>query len=210
MYKNYKHKLNMLEPGSKILKLLGILLAGGLLTHIIHLYTVRNILLVVVGIMLATLLILVVVELHQDKVLNEQAMRLDSKIEAGIKKKSFSLHYNKGEIWCEHLDSLGDHKKIVMNKFNEDLLEVKKVSAPSFIAVNLDETMVDRDILEMVLYSYRDLDKDLKKVVFIGLSRRNVRLMKKIIRESDKKITYITGCINDFEKAKEWLVLYSL
>lgn len=210
MYKNYKHKLNMLEPGSKILKLLGILLAGGLLTHIIHLYTVRNILFVVVGIMLATLLILVVVEQHQDKVLNEQAMRLDSKIEAGIKKKSFSLHYSKGEIWCEHLDALGDHKKIVMNKFNEDLLKVKKVSAPSFIAVNLDETMVDRDILEMVLYSYRDLDKDLKKVVFIGLSRRNVRLMKKIIRESDKKITYITGCINDFEKAKEWLVLYSL
>lgn len=210
MYKNYKHKLNMLEPGSKILKLLGILLVGGLLTHIIQQYTVRNILLVIVGIMLATLLILVVVELHQDKVLNEQAMRLDSKIEAGIKKKSFSLHYNKGEIWCEHLDSLGDHKKIVMNKFNEDLLELKKVSAPSFIAVNLDETMVDRDILEMVLYSYRDLDKDLKKVVFIGLSRRNVRLMKKIIRESDKKITYITGCINDFEKAKEWLVLYSL
>lgn len=210
MYKNYKHKLNMLEPGSKILKLLGILLVGGLLTHIIQQYTVRNILLVIVGIMLATLLILVVVELHQDKVLNEQAMRLDSKIEAGIKKKSFSLHYNKGEIWCEHLDSLGDHKKIVMNKFNEDLLELKKVSAPSFIAVNLDETMVDRDILEMVLYSYRDLDKDLKKVVFIGLSRRNVRLMKKIIRESDKKITYITGCINDFEKAKECLVLYSL
>nr|WP_294487557.1 hypothetical protein [uncultured Anaerosporobacter sp.] len=203
MYKNYKYKLNMLEPGSKILKLLGILLVGGLLTHIIQQYTVRNILLVIVGIMLATLLILVVVELHQDKVLNEQAMRLDSKIEAGIKKKSFSLHYNKGEIWCEHLDSLGDHKKIVMNKFNEDLLELKKVSAPSFIAVNLDETMVDRDILEMVLYSYRDLDKDLKKVVFIGLSRRNVRLMKKIIRESDKKITYITGCINDFEKAKE-------
>lgn len=210
MYKNYKHKLNMLEPGSKILKLLGILLVGGLLTHIIQQYTVRNILLVIVGIMLATLLIFVVVELHQDKVLNEQAMRLDSKIEAGIKKKSFSLHYNKGEIWCEHLDSLGDHKKIVMNKFNEDLLELKKVSAPSFIAVNLDETMVDRDILEMVLYSYRDLDKDLKKVVFIGLSRRNVRLMKQIIRESDKKITYITGCINDFEKAKEWLVLYSL
>lgn len=210
MYKNYKHKLNMLEPGSKILKLLGILLVGGLLTHIIQQYTVRNILLVIIGIMLATLLILVVVELHQDKVLNEQAMRLDSKIEAGIKKKSFSLHYNKGEIWCEHLDSLGDHKKIVMNKFNEDLLELKKVSAPSFIAVNLDETMVDRDILEMVLYSYRDLDKDLKKVVFIGLSRRNVRLMKQIIRESDKKITYITGCINDFEKAKEWLVLYSL
>ncbi len=210
MYKNYKHKLNMLELGCKILKLIGILLAGGLLTHSIHLYSVRNIVLVVVGIMLATLLILVAVELHQDKVLNEQAVRLDSKIEAGIKKKSFSLHYNKCEIWCEHLDSLGDHKKIVMNKFKEDLLEVKKVSAPSFIAVNLDETMVDRAILEMVLYSYRDLDKDLKKVVFIGLSRRNIRLVKKIIRESDKRITYITGCINDFEKAKEWLEQYSL
>ena len=206
MYKNYKHKLNMLEPGSKMLKLLGVLLVVGLLTHIIHLYTLRNIVLVVVGIELASLLILVIVELHQDKVLNEQAVRLDSKLEAGIKKKSFSLYYNNGEIWCEHLDSLGDHKRIVKDKFKEDLLEVKKVSAPSLVAVNLDETMVDQDILEMILYSYRDLDKDVKKVVFVGLSRRSVRLMNKIIRESNRKITYITTCINDFEKAKEWLV----
>lgn len=206
MYKNYKHKLNMLEPGNKMLKLMAILLAGGLLTHFIHLYTVRNLLLVGTCLVLATLLILVAVELYQDKVLNEQAIRLDSKLEAGIKKKSFSLHYNNGEIWCEHLDSLGDQKQIVKNKFSEDLLEAKKVSAPSYIAVNLDETLVDRDILEMVLYSYRDMDKDLKKVVFIGLSRRNVRLMKKIIKESNKEITYIATCINDFEKAKEWLV----
>lgn len=206
MYKNYKHKLNMLEPGNKMLKLMGILLAGGLLTHLIHLYIARNLLLVFAGIVLATLLILVAVELHQDKVLNEQAIRLDSKLEAGIRKKSFSLYHNNGEIWCEHLDSLGDHKQIVMNKFNEDLLEVKKVSAPSYIAVNLDETLVDREILEMVLYSYRDMDKDMKKVVFIGLSKRNIRLMKKIISESNKEITYIITCINDFEKAKEWLV----
>lgn len=206
MYKNYKHKLNMLEPGSRMLKLLGILLAGGLFTHIIHLYMLRNIVLVFTGIVLATLLILVVVELHQDKVLNEQALRLDSKLDVGIKKKSFSLYYNNGEIWCEHLDSLGDHKKIVMNKFSEDLLEVKKLSAPSHIAVNLDETLVDRDILELILYSYRDLDKDVKKIVFVGLSRRSVKLMKKIIRESNKKITYITACIDDYEKAKEWLL----
>lgn len=73
------------------------------------------------------------------------------------------------------------------------------------IVVNLDETLVDRDILELILYSYRDLDKDVKKVVFVGLSRRSVKLMKKIIRESNKKITYITACINDYEKAKKWL-----
>ncbi|WP_455717628.1 hypothetical protein, partial [Anaerosporobacter sp.] len=178
----------------------------GLLTHLMHLYVIRNIVLAGAGVIIATLLILVIVELHQDKVLNEQAIRCDLKFEAGIKKKSFSLHYNNGEIWCEHLDSLGDHKQNVINKFNEDLLEVKRVSAPSYIAVNLDETLVDRDILEMVLYSYRDMDRDLKKVVIIGLSRRNVRLMKKIIKESNKEIAYIATCINDFEKAKEWLL----
>lgn len=206
MYKNYKYKLNMLEPGSKMLKLLGVLLVGGVFTHLLQLYVLRNILFVVCGVILATLLILVIVELHQDKVLNEQAIRLDSKLEVGMKKKSFSIHYNNGEIWCEHLDSLGDHKKIVKDKFNEDLLSVKKESSPSYFAVNLDETLVDREILEMVVYSFRDLDKELKKVVFVGLSRRSVRLMKKIIKKSDKEITYIATGINDFEKAKEWLI----
>lgn len=205
MYKNYKHKLNMLEPGSKMLKLRGILFVIGLLTHYMRLYMIRNIVFVSMVIFLVALLILVIIELHQDKVLNEQAVRLDSKLAAGIKKKSFSLHYKNRQIWCEHLDSLGDHKKIIMNKFNEDLLEVKKASAPSYIVVNLDETLVDGDILELILYSYRDLDKDVKKIVFVGLSRRSVKLMKKIIRESNKKITYITACINDYEKAKEWL-----
>lgn len=206
MYKSYKHKLNMLEPGNKMLKLIAILLVFGIFMHFMHLNILRNILLIGAGIMLVTLLILVMVELHQDKVLNEQSIRLDNKLEAGIRKKSFTIHFNDGEIWCEHLDSLGDHKKIVIDKFKEDLYEVSKTSTPSFIAVNLDETLVDREILELILYSYRDIDKDLKKVVFVGLSRRSKKLAKQVIASSDKKITYITNFIDDFENAKEWLV----
>ena len=52
MYKNYKHKLNMLEPGSKMLELMGILFVIGLLTHYMRLYMIRNIVFASMGIFL--------------------------------------------------------------------------------------------------------------------------------------------------------------
>jgi hypothetical protein len=206
MYKNYKHKLNMLGPGNKIIMIIVILLFGGLLFHIVNIFLLRNVLLICAGILTVIVAILLIVEQHQDKVLNEQAIRIDQKLEAGVKKKSFALFYNGGEIWCEHLDSLGDNRHLVHKKFKQDLEEVKKVSTPSYIIVNLDETLVDREILETILYSYRDIEKDIKKVVIVGLSVRNKRLMNKIVKESEKEILYIVTCVNDFEKAKEWLV----
>jgi len=41
--------------------------------------------------------------------MGEQIME---KYKLGLKKKSFSLSYNGGEIWCEHLDSLYDQTEL--------------------------------------------------------------------------------------------------
>lgn len=206
MYKQYKHKLNMLHPGGTFLKLIGVCLLGGVIAHLNKWEIIRNILVGIAFMLVTLLLALVIIELHQDKVLNEQAIYLDSKLEAGIHKKSFALNYNGGMIWCEHLDSLGDSSHIVVDKFEKDMQQLIKKSTPAYVAVNLDETLVNREILEKIVYSYRDMDKDLKKVAFIGLSRRNKKLLHKIVKGSQKPITYIVTCIDDYEKAKEWLV----
>ncbi len=75
-YENrYKRKLNMLEPGTKMLKWAGVLLlAGGLLLLLrrrIAAYCAMGL----SGVLFAVLMILLAIEAHQDKVLNDIALR---------------------------------------------------------------------------------------------------------------------------------------
>lgn len=70
-----KHKLNMLEPGLIMLKMAGVLFATGLLFWVAEWHWLSVIAWILAGAVLAVLLILVGVELHQDKVLNGIAMR---------------------------------------------------------------------------------------------------------------------------------------
>ena len=72
--KTYKHKLNMLEPGSKIVKVIGLLAALSLVFYFINAVLISVIcgcLAVALGIILW---ILIMIEQHQDNVLNQQAI----------------------------------------------------------------------------------------------------------------------------------------
>lgn len=68
----YRRKLNMLEPGTRMLKLSAILAAAGLCALFKWTLAAR-LLAPVAGLIAGILLLLVAVELHQDKVLNEIA-----------------------------------------------------------------------------------------------------------------------------------------
>lgn len=72
--KKYKHKLNMLEPGSKMIKAIGIFVG---ISFVFYLFRLMLLCYVFCGISVligAILLILLMIESHQDKVLNEQAI----------------------------------------------------------------------------------------------------------------------------------------
>lgn len=69
----YKHKLNMLEPGMVMLKWIGILLLNGFILHLIQLKLASYIVFCFAGAIFFLLLILLVIEAHQDSVLNESA-----------------------------------------------------------------------------------------------------------------------------------------
>lgn len=124
-----------------------------------------------------------------------------SKVTLGLNKKSFAMYYNGGSIWFEHLDSLCHEKELVMKKFKEDLEEIKKPSTSSFVAVILDETEVDKELLSYILDSFGQLEKRLQRVVFVGLNFK----WKWYIRKR-KDVPFILGCVNDLEAAKAWLV----
>ena len=69
--KRFKHKLNMLEPGTKMLKCIGILILIGLLLYVFKFKIAAFCLWAVSGIIFVVLLILLAVETYQDNVLNE-------------------------------------------------------------------------------------------------------------------------------------------
>lgn len=71
----YKHKLNMLEPGTAMLKWSGILLLVGLVMRLLRLKLVSYIVWGLAGVIFLLLLILLAIEAHQDSVLNEIAMQ---------------------------------------------------------------------------------------------------------------------------------------
>ena len=77
--KRYKHKLNMLEPGIRMLKCVGILIFMGLVSYIFQYKTVAFCIWAAAGIVFAVLLVLLAIEAHQDNVLNEIAIKENRK-----------------------------------------------------------------------------------------------------------------------------------
>lgn len=77
----YRRKFNMLEPGALMLKIAGVLALIGVIAHGLKMRLIAAPLLSAAGLIVAALLILVRIELHQDKVLNEIARRENEEAE---------------------------------------------------------------------------------------------------------------------------------
>ena len=120
----------------------------------------------------------------------------------GINKKSFSMFFGGGEIWFEHLDGLYGYTNLAIEKFEKDYQECKRPSLPSLIAINLDETEVNDRLVHAVTEKLLHGEKRFTRVVFVGVNRTEKRNIKQLLREAP----FACNFINDFEKAKEWLV----
>lgn len=77
----YKYKLNMLEPGLIMMKIIGALFVSGIVFWTAKWQWLSIIFWSLSGIIFAVLLILVAIEAHRDNVLNDIAMRENSELE---------------------------------------------------------------------------------------------------------------------------------
>ena len=120
----------------------------------------------------------------------------------GLRKKSFSMFFGGGEIWFEHLDSLGARTDLALAKLEADSCLFLRPSAPSLIAVNLDETRVTAALISALQSQLMQGGKRFTRVVLVGTDPvARIRL-----RHSLTGAPFVLGFINDFERAKEWLV----
>lgn len=199
--KHYKYKLNMLEPGGKLIKVLIVMLLVGILFRLCNVIIVSNVFFGVGGVLLTILIILLLVEQHQDKVLNAQQIYADSILDAACKKQSFSLSFRNTEIWHEHLDGFYDNQKLVMSKFRGDIPKLERPSCSSRIAVNVEETLLTTEMVDEIINTINNLNRPVTRVAFVGVNRG----IRKYLHQWGQKVSFQIQCENDYEHAKEWL-----
>ncbi|MGN0316716.1 MAG: hypothetical protein ACI4E1_02160 [Lachnospira sp.] len=127
---------------------------------------------------------------------------MNYKEQAGINKKSFELNYNGGTIWCEHLDSMGDLEIEVIDKFKGDYITFSRPSVSSYMIINLDETIVSQQIAECIVNGIIECTKRFLKIAFVGVGKKEQKQFEKISKDAGVIIAFI----NDYEKAKEWVL----
>lgn len=78
--KQYKHKLNMLEPGGVMIKIIVLLLLLAFILYLLKLYILSALLLGAGVIIFLILIFLLAIEQHQDRMLYEDAKKNDKDI----------------------------------------------------------------------------------------------------------------------------------
>lgn len=122
-----------------------------------------------------------------------------------IVRESFSMAYMGGEIWFCQLDALYDRKELVLEKFRRDMDSIRKPSATGLIGINLNQTAVDKDMAVEIASCLIEFQK-LRKVVFVGVDRKIKNSIKEYFGCNGGNISFAWNFIDDFEKAKLWLV----
>ncbi len=120
----------------------------------------------------------------------------------GFLKKSFSLPYRGGEIWFEHLDGLYRHEALALEKLRSDRAAFARPSASAIFALVLDETEVTPALIGAVADALQNAGKAFRRVCVIGANAKAERALKTRLGGGG----YALACINDLEKAKEWLI----
>ncbi|MDL2318754.1 hypothetical protein LJC74_06760 [Eubacteriales bacterium OttesenSCG-928-A19] len=124
-------------------------------------------------------------------------------LSSGVRKESFALPFNGGTIWYEHLDALGSDQAAFRSKLSTDMTELAKPSAPSHIAVIVDETEITA-ALSALLVQALTTQAHPKRVAFVGMSLWEKRRTRALLRKIEPP--FPVSFHGDLEQAKHWLI----
>lgn len=121
----------------------------------------------------------------------------------GYRKKSFSIPYNGGEIWIEHLDGIYEYEELVLCKLNSDIKLFIRPSSTSYICFVFTETTVTERIIDAVKRSILEYGKSFAKIAFVGLDKKSKHSLKREMKGKGFGVNFFEG----LEDAKQWLLM---
>lgn len=121
----------------------------------------------------------------------------------GAKKPSFVLPFGGGEIWFEHLDGMGPHTELVLDKLQRESRSFLLPSRPAQIGFVLTETCVTQALADEIAALLCGGQKPFRRVCFIGTDRKTRRMLRDVLQN---RARFALAFIDDFERAKAWLV----
>ena len=119
----------------------------------------------------------------------------------GWRKQSFALPWRGGMIWFEHLDGLGPHADLALEKLRGDLPAMLSPTGPGQVCVVLSETRADDALTDAMIDALLHGGKRFTRVSVVGA---NLRTRRRIRRSAGKAfpLAFLPG----LEQAKEWLI----
>lgn len=121
----------------------------------------------------------------------------------GVKKPSFVLPFGGGEIWFEHLDGMGPHTELVLDKLQRESRSFLLPSKPAQIGFVLTETCVTQVLADEIAALLCGGQKPFRRVCFIGTDRKTRRMLRDALQN---RARFALAFIDDFEQVKAWLV----
>ena len=121
----------------------------------------------------------------------------------GVRKPSFVLPFGGGEIWFEHLDNMGPHTELVLDKLLNDSRSFLLPSRPAQIGFVLSETRMTKALIDEIAALLCGGQKPFRRVCFIGTDRKTRRMLQDALRNRSR---FAFSFIDDFEQATAWLV----
>ncbi|MFT3951107.1 MAG: hypothetical protein QM689_04020 [Oscillospiraceae bacterium] len=121
----------------------------------------------------------------------------------GFHKKSFSLAFGGGEIWCAHIDGLYGFTEPAAEKFSAEIKAVLRPSATSLVIVVMNETIPAQPLLERIAKTFAENPRFVKRAAFVGLDAGARARLKHLLRKHGA----LCACayFSDLEKAKHWI-----
>lgn len=147
------------------------------------------------------LLVILVIEHAQDKKVMISVDELP-----GTRKQSFPMFFGGAEIWFSHLDGMYGFTDEVIQKFLKDVPRIAKPSAPSLVAIILDETIVTEPLIAILTDKLIEIAASVQKVAFVGLKPSSRNKVKRMFRTKMPSAAFAIHYANDLEAAKKWLV----
>jgi hypothetical protein len=117
----------------------------------------------------------------------------------------FSLSFNNQDIYYIEFDSINNNS-VLIEKITEANKYINELIFPEKIIVHLEQTSLNNNGINLIIDFIGITNKHYKNLCFVGIHDVTRLFFKYKMKQNRKLVSIPWTIINDYQKAKEWIV----